>query len=332
MTARVQHRPRRVLARTIAVAATSLALAGLLAWSPTPTTGWNQGQAEATLWQLLNGARANNGRAPLQQHSTLVGLARWRSKDMIERNYFSHTIAGCGCQVYRYYDSNGLSYVWGGENIGWNNGLSDAQSPISIHEGFMNSAGHRSNVLESSWTHGGVGAWAANNISFLGKLRSPRMYTQLFMQARSAAAPAPTPAPAPKPPPSAPAPTPPPSGSAPAPALGGSAPAPAPGGSAAAAPMAAAPTPTPEPQPKSMRVETARQPQPSREVGTPTILVPPTPVVAQTAAVPDPADPKEREHVERTVVQTSLRVEAPAQPERGFLETIISSLLAFLLG
>jgi hypothetical protein len=96
--------------------------------------------------------------------------------------------------------------------------------------------------------------------------------------------------------------------------------------------MAAAPTPTPEPQPKSMRVETARQPQPSREVGTPTILVPPTPVVAQTAAVPDPADPKEREHVERTVVQTSLRVEAPAQPERGFLETIISSLLAFLLG
>jgi uncharacterized protein YkwD len=82
------------MTRTIALAATSLALAGLLAWTPTSVTGWNQGAAESTLWRLMNGARVNNGLAPVQQHSTLTGLARWRSRDMIERNYFSHTIAG----------------------------------------------------------------------------------------------------------------------------------------------------------------------------------------------------------------------------------------------
>ena len=35
----------------------------------------------------------------------LIGLARWRSSDMLAKDYFSHTIAGCGCLVYAYYDS-----------------------------------------------------------------------------------------------------------------------------------------------------------------------------------------------------------------------------------
>ena len=54
------------------------ALLGATALTPTTpagTTGWNQGSAEATLWQLLNGSRVNNGRAPLQSQGTLVGLA-----------------------------------------------------------------------------------------------------------------------------------------------------------------------------------------------------------------------------------------------------------------
>ena len=70
-----------------------------------PATGWNQGAAEATLFQLLNGARVNNGRNAVQQHSTLVSLARWRSKDLVDRNYFNHTILGTGYQVYHWYDT-----------------------------------------------------------------------------------------------------------------------------------------------------------------------------------------------------------------------------------
>ena len=160
---------------------------------PGRRSGWNQGSAEATLWQLLNGARVNNGRAPLQQHSTLISLARWRSADMLAKDYFSHTIAGCGCLVYAYYDSNGLSYDWAGENIGWNSGVEDSYSPVRVHEKFMASPGHRANVLDPSFTHGGVGAAAADNQMYQGYVQNTRMYTELFMEARgSGSAPPPS--------------------------------------------------------------------------------------------------------------------------------------------
>lgn len=189
------RKPRRILARTVLFGAGALLAAGLLTWTPSAVSGWNQGSAEGTLWQLLNGARVNNGLAPLQQHSTLIGLARWRSGDMLARNYFSHTIAGCGCEVYAYYDSNGLNYVWGGENIAWNSGHSDGDSPVAAHNAFMGSAGHRANILNGRWTHGGAGAAAADNQLFQGYVQNTRMYTELFMQA-AGAAPAPAPAPA----------------------------------------------------------------------------------------------------------------------------------------
>ena len=192
--------PRRVLARAIALAGTALLAAALLAWAPQPTTGWDQSSAEATLWQLLNGDRVNNGLQPLTQHSTLVSLARWRSKDMVDRNYFDHTILGSGYQIYHWYDSNGLSWVAGGENIGWNNGYSDADSPVKINEGFMNSAGHRANILTPNWTHGGVGAYGVDGVTWQGSVRNMRMYTELFIQLKSATPPPPPPPPpAPKP-------------------------------------------------------------------------------------------------------------------------------------
>src|SRR5687767_2240408 len=122
----IARRPRRIIARTLLFGTSALLAAGLLTWSPSATTGWNQGSAEATLWQLLNGARTNNGLAPIQQHGTLVGIARWRSTDMITTDYFSHTIPSCGCLVYNYYTQNGVAYLWAGENIGWNSGLDDA--------------------------------------------------------------------------------------------------------------------------------------------------------------------------------------------------------------
>ena len=191
MTVHRSRTPRHAIARATALAGVALASAVLLASSPMPATGWNQGAAEATLFQLMNGARVNNGRKAVQQHSTLVSLARWRSKDQVDRNYFDHTILGTGQQVYHWYDLNGLNYRWGGENIGWNNGYSDADSPVAIHQGFMDSPGHRANILEPSFTHGGVGAYAKDNVNFLGKQRSPRFFTELFMESASAPPPPP---------------------------------------------------------------------------------------------------------------------------------------------
>lgn len=193
MIDRLHSRARHAVLRAATLGTTALLGAALLAtWQAPAATGWNQSSAEGTVWQLTNGARANNGLRVLQGHSTLVGLARWRSKDQVERNYFDHTVLGTGYQVYHWYDTNGLAYRYGGENIGWNNGMSDADSPVKIHEGFMASPGHRANILNGDWTHGGIGAFAADNVNFLGKIRSPRFYTELFMQALSASAPPPT--------------------------------------------------------------------------------------------------------------------------------------------
>lgn len=236
---------RRVVARTLGLGISALLTAGLLAWTPAAVSGWNQGSAEATLWQLMNGARVNNGIAPVQSNGTLVSLARWRSADMLQSNYFSHTIPSCGCLVYTFYDRNGLSYDWAGENIGWNSGLDDAYSPVRVHEAFMASAGHRANVLDARFTHGGVGAAAADNQMFQGYVQNTRMYTELFMQARSSA-----PAPAPAPAQPAPAPRPPSGGG------GGG------GGSYTAPRTTTAPRPaaTPEPTPKVVSMATPRRP------------------------------------------------------------------------
>lgn len=190
----LQRQPN-VLARAAALAGSALLAAAVLAWSgPAPASGWSQSAAESTLWQLLNGARANNGLNVLIQHETLVSIARWRSQDMIERNYFSHTILGTSYLVYHWYDLNGLAYSGAAENIGWNSGYSDADSPVTVHNGFMNSPGHRANILGAGWTHGGVGAWGADGVPFLGGLSNPRVYAQLFMTAAGSTPPPPPPA------------------------------------------------------------------------------------------------------------------------------------------
>ncbi|MGH2429280.1 MAG: CAP domain-containing protein [Candidatus Limnocylindria bacterium] len=314
MRVRSYHRqPRRVVARTLILSSSALLTAGLLTFAPGVLGAWNQGSAEATLWSLLNGARANNGMAPLQQHGTLVSLARWRSSDMIQRDYFSHTIAGSGCEVYCYYDSNGLSYVWGGENIGWNSGRSDSESPIRVHEQFMGSSGHRANVLNALFTHGGVGAFGADNVSFQGHVQNPRMYTELFLQA-PAAPPQPAPAPAPRPP----------SGG------GGSAPAPA---------APAAPAATPEPTAKEIAVAVPTQPVSSAGIDGVSIRVtglPEAEVAARLAAddalgVSDERRPA-KAAAAAEVSAPVMRVEAAAHTEAGFFESVLGAVLGLFLG
>jgi len=302
------RKPGRVFARTVLFGASALFAAGLLTWTPSAVTGWNQGAAEGTLWQLLNGARVNNGMAPLQQHATLVGLARWRSQDMLNRDYFSHTIPGCGCQVYAYYDQNGLNYVWGGENIGWNSGLSDGDSPVAVHNQFMSSSGHRANVLNAAFTHGGVGGAAADDYAFQGYVQNTRMYTELFMQAAGAA-----PAPAP-----------------PAPA------APAPASRTAPAPVAAAPAavaPPAEPTAFEVAVDAPRRPSSAAVDGSAERVSPPrnfasfvlatARAMAAAEMVVSAPEPQNDRGVEVAAVETH---------DPGFFGAVIGALLGFISG
>jgi Cysteine-rich secretory protein family len=289
-----------VLLRAAGLAGTALMAAALLAWNPQPATGWNQSSAEGTLWQLLNGARVNNGLNPLQQNGTLISLARWRSKDMVDRDYFDHVVLGTGYKVFHWYDLNGLSYSWGGENIGWNNGYADADSPVAVHEGFMNSPSHRANVLEPSFTHGGVGAYAADNVSFLGKLRNPRLYTELFMTAKSSTPPPPPPPPSSKPPTTS---------------SGGS-------------------SSTPAPVAATLHVDPPAPPTPDAESDAP-VLVVRAPQSESTAAVravawADPTDAAANPPAQ--LAAAPYRVEAAAASRQGPFETVFGSLLSFFFG
>ena len=321
------------LARRIvgALGMSALAVAFMVS-APESATAWNQGGAEATLWQLLNGARVNNGLAPLQQHSTLIGIARWRSQDMVQRGYFSHDVLGTGCQVYCYYDSNGVSYTYGGENIGWNSGWDDATSPIRVHEGFMASPGHRANVLEPAFTHGGVGAYGVDGTTLLGgsPIGNIRMYTELFLQA-PAAAPAPQPAPvqpAPQPAPVQPAPQPAPVQAAPQPAQ------PAPAQAAPAAPAAAAETaPSAEATVDDAAAEEAKPEATAREIAKVADSGSEWTGWRNPAIVIDGAgDDTTQTGAVASAESTDQRVETAPPAEAGFFESVLRSLLGFLFG
>jgi len=294
------------MARAVSLAGTALLAAAVLAWSgPTTAGAWDQSTAEATLWQLLNGARANNGLNVLIHHGTLQSIARWRSQDMIERNYFSHTILGTSYQVYHWYDTNGLKYSLGGENIAWNNGYSDADSPVAAHNGFMNSPGHRANILRVGWTHGAVGAWAADNVQFLGKLRSPRVYTELFMTAAGSTPPPP-----------------PPSGGGGGTSGGGGS---SGGGSGGGAAPRSAPTPTPAP----LAVAPPVRPTSAQPVDGAGQLVHAgdwhLPSRAWAGVDSRGAAPQAAPH-------DSLRVQTAGPAERGVFETVLGALIGFLFG
>src|SRR5687768_3105819 len=75
--------------------------------SPSPAAAWDKSSfssaSEKALVALTNRSRAAAGLKALKVSDTLRSVARWRSKDMIQRDYFSHDIPGYG-QVWKKLD------------------------------------------------------------------------------------------------------------------------------------------------------------------------------------------------------------------------------------
>ena len=103
--------PRRLVAMTLV--AFVLTSVGLLA-TPRATLAWSSNTfsstSESKLVSLTNQSRAAAGLKPLKVDSKLSSIARWRSKDMIVRDYFSHTILGKSYQVFHVLDTSGYCY------------------------------------------------------------------------------------------------------------------------------------------------------------------------------------------------------------------------------
>ena len=122
-----------------------------------PTTDSAVTSFEAEVVRLVNMERAKYGLAPLTEDWQLSRVARYKSQDMKDNGYFSHTSPVYG-SPFQMMKSFGISYRTAGENI-----AKGQRTPAAVVSAWMNSSGHRANILNSSFTHIGVGYVASGH-------------------------------------------------------------------------------------------------------------------------------------------------------------------------
>ncbi|OHR73497.1 hypothetical protein HMPREF3291_19045 [Bacillus sp. HMSC76G11] len=106
---------------------------------------------ESEVVTLVNKERAKYGLKPLTANWEVARVARYKSEDMRDKNYFSHTSPTYG-SPFDMMKSFGIQYSYAGENIAA--GQTTAQSVVTA---WMNSEGHRKNILSSNFKEIGVG-------------------------------------------------------------------------------------------------------------------------------------------------------------------------------
>ena len=119
---------------------------------------------ESKVIRLVNEIRQQNGLRPLAANWELSRVARYKSQDMRDNGYFSHNSPTYGTP-FQMLSAFGLSYRTAGENI-----AKGYASPQAVVNGWMNSSGHRANILNASYTQIGVGYVSGGNY-----------WTQLFI-------------------------------------------------------------------------------------------------------------------------------------------------------
>ena len=112
---------------------------------------------EAEVVRLVNQYRTQYGLSTLTENWELSRVARYKSQDMHDRRYFSHTSPTYG-SPFEMMKAFGLSYRSAGENI-----ARGQRTPDEVVTAWMNSSGHRANILNSSFKTIGVGYVADGN-------------------------------------------------------------------------------------------------------------------------------------------------------------------------
>lgn len=120
---------------------------------------------EQDVIKLVNVERANAGLSPLSYDWELGRVAQYKSQDMHDQKYFSHTSPVYGTP-FTMMKNFGISYKSAGENIA--QGQTTAKAVVSA---WMNSEGHRANILNKNYTHIGV-----------GHVKDGNYWTQMFIQ------------------------------------------------------------------------------------------------------------------------------------------------------
>ena len=119
--------------------------------SQKPTAPATNSQAVQQVIDLTNAERRKNGLPALTADAKLNSVAQTKSTDMQKNNYFSHTSPTYGSPFDMMRDQ-GVSYKSAGENI-----AQGQRTPQEVVQAWMNSEGHRRNILNSNYNHIGVG-------------------------------------------------------------------------------------------------------------------------------------------------------------------------------
>jgi hypothetical protein len=211
----------------IAIVSFGLVLHSWLGGLNRDVLGYATEMNSSSLLAGTNNQRVANGLGSLALSSLLNQAAQAKANDMMVHDYWAHN-SPTGVTPWYWISSVGYAYKTAGENLAY--GFATSSDTIT---GWMNSAGHRANILNGSFNQVGFGIINAPNFRGTGpQTIVVAMYAQ--SAAAAVAAPAPTPAPAPAPVASTKK-------------------------QAAAAP---APTPTPTPEPVPVAAPAAETPKP----------------------------------------------------------------------
>jgi uncharacterized protein YkwD len=138
--------------------------------SPSPAQSPATAQMEAAVRQRINDIRQKHGLKTLQNNERLAQVARNYSQKMAQKNFFGH-VSPDGSTLVQRIQSARINYWFVGENLFKSVNISDPV-PASI-DGWMNSPGHRENILRPEFAETGVGVWRQGNTFY---------FTQLFLR------------------------------------------------------------------------------------------------------------------------------------------------------
>ena len=114
-----------------------------------PSTDFSSYQQQVL--DLVNAERTKRGISALTLDSNLSNVATKKSQDMVNKNYFDHTSPTYG-SPFDMMKQFGISYRTAGENI-----AKGQKTPQEVVTAWMNSEGHRKNILNPNFTNLGVG-------------------------------------------------------------------------------------------------------------------------------------------------------------------------------
>lgn len=120
--------------------------------------------------QQINQNRQQQNLEPLSRNTKLTQVARDYSRRMAKQDFFSHTSPD-GDTIAQRVQSRGINYLMVGENLFKGTNITEPV-PVAV-EGWMQSPGHRQNILTANYTETGIGIWQQNNTYY---------FTQVFLR------------------------------------------------------------------------------------------------------------------------------------------------------